>query len=144
MGRVSPVACCFRRCQQSIVQPTPGYVLYNISDGVMATDLAGWLSRWSIAQKLNWNTTTLIWGVRQNTRSVWQTRIATLVIGFFVNSGLIVLSILAGDWFGFANAVAMVVSVLCRCISCNKTEIFLIRKQTIFKGTTRNLLRPYV
>lgn len=68
-----PLLAAFVVAGNRFVQPSSGYVIYNISDGVMATDVAGWLSRWLGAQKLNWSNTTLIWGVRQNTRSVWQT-----------------------------------------------------------------------
>lgn len=136
-----PLLAAFVVAGNRFVQPTPGYVLYNISDGIMATDVAGWMSRWLGAQKLNWNTTTLIWGVRQNTRSVWQTRIAALVIGFFVNSGLIVLSILAGDWFGFANAVAMVVSVFVRLYLVQQNRDFLDQKANSLQGNDKDFVK---
>lgn len=75
-----PLLAAFVVAGNRFVQPASGYVIHNTSDGVMATDVAGWLPIWLGAQKLNWSTTTFIWGVRQNTRSVWQTRTPALII----------------------------------------------------------------
>jgi len=43
----------------SFAKPIPGFLVYNISDGIMATDVAGWFSRWLICQDLTWSSTTL-------------------------------------------------------------------------------------
>jgi hypothetical protein len=37
-----------------IIEPIPGFTLYNISDGILATDLFGWFVRWLLCQDLEY------------------------------------------------------------------------------------------
>lgn len=136
-----PLLAAFVVSGNRFVQPMPGCVLYNISDGIMATDVAGWLARWLTAQKLNWNTTTFVWSVRHDLGSVWQTRIPALIIGSFVHFVLILLSILTGDWFGFSNAVAMAISVFVRLYLVQQNRDFLDHKANSLKESDRDLVK---
>src|SRR2546421_5288458 len=45
--------------QDAITKPIPGFVMYNITDGITATDIAGWLSRWVLSHDLTWHSTVL-------------------------------------------------------------------------------------
>lgn len=47
------------------VQPVSGMTLHNITDGIRATDVSGWLSRWLNFREPNWNNTIFIWGSQQ-------------------------------------------------------------------------------
>lgn len=136
-----PLLAAFVVAGNRYVQPKSGYVLYNISDGIMATDVAGWLSRWLGAQQLKWNTTTFTWNVRRRPRNVWRRRIPALVIGFLFNAGLIVLSILANDWFGFANAVAMTASVYVRSYLVQQNQNALDHKASNLEERDRELVK---
>ena len=130
-----PLLGAFVVAGDRFVRPIPGFVLYNVSDGIMATDVAGWFSRWLSTQKLNWNTTFFIWGVRQKVQSVWHLRIPALIIGLIINSALIVLAILVRDWFGFANAIAMTVSVLVRWYLVKQHRDFLDQEAASLSGS---------
>lgn len=95
----------------------PGYHIYNLSAGITTTELAGWLSRWLKAQQFEQTRSRIRWSA--NTRrpsralSFW---IPSLFIGIALNGMLTVLAVLSEDWFGFATAVSMIVSVVVRHI----------------------------
>ena len=105
--------------------PVPGVVLYSISDGIVATDVAGWFARWLNKQELNWNTNTYVWGVRQLARRGWRQLILPLAMGALLNGGLVALSVLLGDWYGFTNSVALAASVVVRWHMLEQNRGFL-------------------
>lgn len=101
----------------SFTKPIPGFVLYNITDGIVATDVAGWFSRWLICQHLTWSSTSLAITVSQNGGQAWSWRARRLshrVLGLFTLSTLIILAILTGDWWGLANALSMLGGMVTR------------------------------
>lgn len=120
-----PLLGAFVVAGNRFVQPVPGIVLYNISDGIMATDVSGWLTRWLMKQELQWNTTTYIWGSRQIDRTYWQENIQALLIGAVLNAGLLVLTVLVHDWFGFTNTIALILSVVVRWYLLDQNRAFL-------------------
>jgi hypothetical protein len=94
----------------------PGFTIYNASAGIMTTEIAGWFSRWLKCQPLHQVRSKVTWRVEER-----PPRWTAILIGFFLiglpcNGILIAMTVLAGDWWGFANAMAMVVSVLVRCV----------------------------
>jgi len=42
-----------------ILRPQAGFTLYNITDGIVAHDIAAWFGRWLIRQHPSWNVTTV-------------------------------------------------------------------------------------
>jgi hypothetical protein len=92
--------------------PIPGYVLYNITDGVFVPILNGWFSRWLIAN-LTSPVTLLEWQVVEK-RSSRDKRSFAAIIGLFLNGALLAMTVMQGDWYGLANSIAMAVSVLVR------------------------------
>ena len=100
-----------------------GFAIYNISAGIMTTDLAGWFTRWCLAQDFSRGCSSITWtvqegpsGEKQRERQV-QSRIDTsiaLLVGVVANGFLLAFTILQGDWWGLANAVSMVVSIAVR------------------------------
>ncbi|GAB1309866.1 hypothetical protein MFIFM68171_00076 [Madurella fahalii] len=120
-----PLLGAFVIAGNQFVRPVPGVVLYSISDGIVATDVSGWLARWLNKQELAWNTNTYVWGVRQLPRRVWRHRILPLATGVLLNGGLVALSILLGDWFGFTNSVALTASVVVRWYMLEQNRSFL-------------------
>ncbi|RBR03241.1 uncharacterized protein FIESC28_11795 [Fusarium coffeatum] len=95
-----------------ITEPMPGFTLYNITDGIVATDLAGWFTRWLVCQDLTVCSSTIrILPVEAKERSLkWSYALAGLI------PGLIILAGLMGDWWGVVNGAAMLISVLVRQI----------------------------
>lgn len=109
-----PMLGAFVMASNQFTQAIQDNVIYNITDGIMATDVTGWLSRWLLEQDPSWCITTYHWEVRSVDVSIWQTTAPALVIGIIVNAGLLALTLVIRDWFGFANALSMTLSVLVR------------------------------
>lgn len=102
--------------QNSITKPIPGFTVYNISDGIMATDVTGWFARWLTCQDLTWASTTLhILGV-QGKLVAWAEEAATSLLGIITLLPILAFALVIGDWWGFTNTISMLVSVVVRRI----------------------------
>jgi len=106
-------------------QPIPGMTLHNITDGIKANDVSGWLSRWLNFQDPRWNITIFIWGSQQIPWRERTVHIRALVLGAILNGGLLALTVLVGDWFGFANTVALITSVFVRWYMIRQNRAYL-------------------
>lgn len=49
-----PLFGAYTVASRQISRPIPGFVLYNINDGVMATDVSCWLTRWLLSLPLTY------------------------------------------------------------------------------------------
>ncbi|EXJ67278.1 uncharacterized protein A1O5_09291 [Cladophialophora psammophila CBS 110553] len=99
-----------------------GFNLYNISQGIHTTDLAAWLTRWMLSQEFETTRNFVVWTVtppksRKNEISF------SLVISFVLNGFLVAGTLLSKDWYGFANAMAMVVSIIVRAYVIGQQRI---------------------
>ncbi|OCT46940.1 hypothetical protein CLCR_02331 [Cladophialophora carrionii] len=94
-------------------EKSAGWNLYNISQGIHTTDLAAWLTRWMLSQNFETTRNYVVWTVTPP-RSRKNDIIVSVLIGFVLNGFLVALTILSADWYGFANALAMIVSVIVR------------------------------
>ena len=56
----APLLAPFIISNNSFTKPIPGVTLYNITDGIVATDVSGWVVRWLMSRDLGWNSATLI------------------------------------------------------------------------------------
>ncbi|KAH8748684.1 hypothetical protein F5882DRAFT_311266 [Hyaloscypha sp. PMI_1271] len=102
-----------------------GFAMYDMSTGVMTTELAAWFSRWLKSQDLYQVRSIVKWAqIKPQTRwaPFWA---GLLLVGVPINGMLVALTVLSEDWWGFANAMAMIVSVLVRwiLITQNRTGI---------------------
>lgn len=99
-----------------------GFILYNISAGIMTTELAGWVSRWIRAQNLHKIRSKVTWEVADRPRR-WSKFIFGLVlISLPCHGMLLTLTVLVADWWGFANVVAMIISVGVRCAQVSENQ----------------------
>jgi hypothetical protein len=101
---------------------TPGFTLYNISRGFKTTELAPWLSRWLKAQDFHQIHHQVEWTVLETTVSK-RFNIGPLALGFLLNSILITMAILSGDWWGFANVMSMLVSVIVKVLLLRQNRL---------------------
>lgn len=90
-----------------------GWNLYNISQGIHTTDLAAWLTRWMLSQEFTTTRNFVVWKVTPPRTRKFEIFLSIL-IGFVFNGFLIAGTILSADWYGFANALAMVISIIVR------------------------------
>lgn len=99
----------------NITKPIPGLVLYNVTDGILATDITGWFARWLMCQGLSSPSSTITIRTLQPKRfSNHSAEIGSAIIGIFAILPIFVLACLIGDWWGFANAISMLISVIVR------------------------------
>jgi hypothetical protein len=112
-----PVLAAFKIAGNDIVQPIPGFVLYNVTDGIMATDIVGWFSRWLQSQELTFSSTTLHISTKERpTKRLQLDALRTYALALFTMCPLLVLAILLGDGWGIANVISMIISIIVRHI----------------------------
>lgn len=99
-----------------------GFTLYNISEGIMTTELAGWFSRWLQGQELHRVRSVIKWEVGERPRRWKAFLVGLLLISVPAHGALIALTVLAADWWGFANVMAMMVSVIVRYIQVAQNQ----------------------
>jgi len=118
-----PLLGAFMLASDRFTEKRPGFTLYNFSAGMQTTELAGWFSRWLKAQDFSQVRDIVTWKVEQcPRRRKWAMLAARFAAGVMVNGMLIALTVLSGDWWGFANALAMVFSVLVRVILVSQRQ----------------------
>lgn len=93
-----------------------GFNMYDVSKGIQTTELAGWLTRWLKAQDFHQIHHRVEWKVDEKRRRWDQFLFTFAFIGLPLNGMLLAMTVLSGDWWGFANAMAMVVSVIVRSV----------------------------
>jgi hypothetical protein len=97
-----------------ILQPLPGYCLYNVSDGIVAPDVSSWFTRWLACEDPSINMELTV--EYKDTSHHWSTIPLAGFLGFTIMGTLVVIPALMGDWYGLANAVFLTLSVVIRFI----------------------------
>lgn len=98
----------------SFAETVGGFVLYNITDGLMATDLSAWFTRWLLCQEIAWQETTLhIKADRTKRRDPVRLYVSGL-FAVILNCFLLAFPVGIGDWYGFASATGLVLTILGR------------------------------
>ncbi|RYP66162.1 hypothetical protein DL769_006106 [Monosporascus sp. CRB-8-3] len=113
-----PLLGAYVIADNSITNPLPGFSLYNITDGILATDLAGWFARWLLCQDLSFCSSTIYISpivASTSRRQRLRRDICSHSLGVLTLIPM-VLSILIGDWWGLANSISMLASVVVRRI----------------------------
>lgn len=108
-----PLLGAFVIAGNRFTEKAAGFNLYNISKGIHTTDLSAWLTRWILSQDFEVTRSFVVWKVTPARRSRWDIATAT-GISFVLTGFLMALTVLSNDWYGFANAIAMVISILVR------------------------------
>ncbi|CAG8151641.1 unnamed protein product [Penicillium nalgiovense] len=82
----------------------------------MTTEFAGWFSRWLQSQDFKQVRNIVTWQVVERPCKWREFIVGFLLVGLPVHGMLIALTVLAADWWGFANVIAMAISAVVRCI----------------------------
>jgi hypothetical protein len=103
----------------------PSFHIYNISSGITTSDLSSWFTRWMLAQELEVARSVVYWEVVENPRTWWPYHVIAGAISFCFTGLLIAMTVLSKDWYGFANAVAMAISIIVRAyiLQANRNDI---------------------
>lgn len=110
-----PLLGAYTISSDRVTEAIPGFTLYNITDGISSTDISGWFGRWLLCQDLAFSTSTIrISVVHHGHQHDLARRICSTIIGMVTLAPILVMALLIGDWWGLANAISMLVSVLVR------------------------------
>ncbi|KAH0443161.1 hypothetical protein CcaCcLH18_01274 [Colletotrichum camelliae] len=126
----------------SVISPRIGFALHNINDGIKATDLAGWFTRWLSCEGVQFSGTTLY--IQREKRSAAPSkRFAGMAFGTL---GLVplVLGILIVDWWAVVNGLVMTASVLVRLLVMQQNHQALDISARDAKNTSSELIRGFV
>ncbi|KFA81943.1 hypothetical protein S40288_11190 [Stachybotrys chartarum IBT 40288] len=108
-----PILGSYVVASNKITSPNPGFVLYNITDGIVATDVSPWFTRWLMSYPLTYAATTIT--LRGNARPMHPAHLAiSIVIGGLAALSVILLTAMTRDWWGIANISSLLVSVATR------------------------------
>src|SRR5271156_3144999 len=106
-------------------EKTPSFNIYNISSGINTSELSSWFTRWMLAQELEVSRSVVYWEVIENPRKWWPYGVFAGAISFCFTGFLIAMTVLSKDWYGFANAIAMLISIIIRAyiLQANRNAI---------------------
>jgi hypothetical protein len=91
-----------------------GFSLYNITSGITTPEMAGWFTRWLTAQGFDKDKRDVVWEIQDQRRSYARMNWIAFMVAFFFQAGFLALTVLIGDWYGIANSLSMIASVLVR------------------------------
>ncbi|KAL4815265.1 hypothetical protein BDW67DRAFT_164780 [Aspergillus spinulosporus] len=92
----------------------PTFTLYNVSSGIVTGNLAAWFTRWMQTQEFHVSRSLVYWEVEKTPRTRWMYFIVPALISATFNGFLLVMTVLSGDWYGFANAIAIILLIIVR------------------------------
>jgi hypothetical protein len=101
-----PILGSYAVANNEIADPEHGYVLYNITDGIMATDVAAWFTRWLSSFPPNYASTVIRLKI-DGKRLPAARSISAMVIGGSIIVLSLCLAVLTADPWGIANSLAM-------------------------------------
>lgn len=103
----------------------PTFTLYNISSGIVTSNLSAWFTRWMQAQDFHASRSLVYWEVKRTPHSQGSYFAVSAVISATLTGFLFAMTILSGDWYGFANTIAIILLVLVRAfmIHANRNAI---------------------
>jgi hypothetical protein len=116
-----PLLGAFVLAGNHFTKKQPNFVLYNLTEGVMTTELAGWFSRWLKAQEFHQIHHRIQWEARDlggSTASPW----TALAVSVPCNGIMVALTVLSADWWGFVNVFAMLASVAVRVVLVRENQ----------------------
>jgi hypothetical protein len=98
----------------TFAEPVPGFVLYNITDKIKATDLSAWFTRWLLCQDLTYCSSTLFISVNNSKTALPDRHILDFAVSLPLNVFPITFASLIGDWFGFVCAIGTALTAAAR------------------------------
>lgn len=95
----------------------PTFTLYNVSSGIVTANLAAWFTRWMQAQEFHVSRSLVYWEVNKSSPprlDQWSYVLVPASISATLTMLFVAMTILSGDWYGFANAIAIILLILVR------------------------------
>ncbi|PWY88048.1 hypothetical protein BO94DRAFT_535060 [Aspergillus sclerotioniger CBS 115572] len=137
-----PVLGAFIIANNEMTKPIPGFVAYNITDGIMATDVTGWFSRWLLCQDFTTCSTTLRLVVQPKSNLVKRDAIG-LFIGILSMAPVIIFPVIMGDWWGFVNSMSMLISIIVRKVIVHQNRTAISRSALQAYDTSSEAVKTF-
>jgi hypothetical protein len=101
----------------SVMEPIPGFELYNVTEDFKPTDLSAWFTRWLSCQKLSYNSTPLRIQAVHHVPGPQTEQWLGIGLAVIVNAFLIIWPMLIEYWYCLAASFSLVALVVIRaCI----------------------------
>lgn len=107
-----PLLAAFVIAGNRFTTDQPGFVIYNLTDGITSTELKGWFTRWLMSQSVNNATTVLEW--KKCEKHTPAKSLIAPALSFALVMPLLVCAVLIEDWYGVGNAGAIIISIFTR------------------------------
>ena len=114
-----PTLAAYVAARNYFAKPLPGFALYNVIDGIYATDVAAWLGRWLIVQEFTWKSSSVRIMVDSQTlgnRNLFS-QSCSLFLGLTISTIVLFIAGVTKDWWGVANGIAMQMLGLTRWVT---------------------------
>ncbi|KAK1521564.1 hypothetical protein CABS01_16540 [Colletotrichum abscissum] len=111
-----PLLGAFVLASNQFTKKQPNFELYNLTEGIKTTEIAGWLSRWLKAQDFHQIHHRTQWEVQKSPPRGLSYIWTALAISVPCHGMLLALTVLSADWWGFLNVLSMVLSVVVRVV----------------------------
>lgn len=121
-----PVLGSYTVAKDDFAASQPGFVLYNLTDGIMTTDVSAWFTRWLMSSPLT-PTSTIIRLRRDGQSWPWYLRLRSLPIAWNILTLVMLLALNTNDSWGMANVAVMATAVLVRHLMINQRRSFIDR-----------------
>ncbi|KAK2758934.1 hypothetical protein CKAH01_16762 [Colletotrichum kahawae] len=109
-----PLLGAFILASNRFTKNQSNFELYNLTEGIKTTEVAGWLSRWLKAQDFHQVHHKIRWDVQRSRLPGLSYIWTALAISIPCHGMLLALTVLSADWWGFLNVLAMILSVVVR------------------------------
>lgn len=117
-----PLPGAFLLASNAFTSTQSNFVLYNLTEHMATTELAGWFTRWLKAQDLHQIHHKIDWRVKEPVSSITWGYWLALALGFCFNGSLVALTVLSADWWGLVNVSAMIVSIIVRVVLVRQNQ----------------------
>jgi hypothetical protein len=139
-----PLLAAFVLAGDRFSSTQPGFTLYEVTDGRKTANMAGWFTRSLMCQRINNSTTVFEWKRREAAPDPWRTKMIAMVVSCLLVTPLIICTGLMGDWYGVANAGAIVVSIATRLYILERQrwerDLFMKPQNAYHQGTPKTCI----
>ncbi|KAF3484332.1 uncharacterized protein GIQ15_03656 [Arthroderma uncinatum] len=98
------------------------FTLYNISSGIVTGNLTAWFTRWMQAQEFHVSRSLVYWEIKEAPPAQWSYVLVPALISATLTGFLLVMTLLSGDWYGYANTIAIILLIVVRSYTIHENR----------------------
>lgn len=121
-----PVLGSYTVAKDDFAASQPGFVLYNLTDGIVTTDVSAWFTRWLMSSPLTY-TSTIIRLKRDGRSWPWLLTLGSFSVAWNVLTLPLLVALNTSDVWGMTNVAVMAAAVLVRQLMISQRRSFIDR-----------------